>query len=195
MAREQAQVVGALVDLLRQAGARCIVQVGAEDGWEADQIRLATGCRAVAIEADENCRPCSADLEYYHALIGATDCASTAFYIYGPGLSTTYPRDLQGKLVWLPQQRLDTFCARAGLKPDALIIDTEGGTMDVLEGCGQLLERLSCIYAEVQAHPIRPGIRPVSAVNALLLPMGFTQHWGLPSYDGGPQSNLTWMRR
>ena len=195
MSQEEPHVVSALVDLCRKIGVSCLVQIGAEDGYEAEQVRLATGCRAVAIDADPQCGPLNgAGIEWHTAFIGATDCAAFPFYLYGTGLSTPFKRDENAKPVEYPQVRLDTFCRDNGIIPDALVIDTEGSTLDVLEGCGELLADVKMCYAEVQAYAIRDGIRPVSDIDALLLPLGFTHHLGLPSYDGGAQSNLTCIR-
>ena len=198
MSREEDHVVSALINLAKKHGTQTIMQVGAEDGYEANEIRKATGCRAIAIDADTDNRPCSPDLEFHYVLVGATNCDTTPFYRnLSHALSSMYQRgsDHGEERIEIPQTRLDFFCGLRGLKPDALIVDTEGSTLDVLEGCGDLLQGVNWIYAEVQAYAIRPGIRPVGEVDALLLPMGFAHHRGLPSYDGGAQSNLTWVRK
>ena len=198
MACEEEHVVAALVSLCKEMGVKCVAQIGAEDGYEVNEIRKATGCRAIAIEGDSHCKPCSPDIEWYERLIGATDCVTDFYQHDSLGLSSQIKRgdDAKEHLTRLGQERLDTFCAARGIspRPDALIIDTEGTTLDVLEGCGDLIKGVKLVYAEVQAYAIRDGIRPVGDIDALLLPLGFTHHRELPSYDGGAQSNLTWIR-
>lgn len=197
MSHEDQHIIIGLIDLCRQQEVKCLVQVGAEDGYEADKIRAATGARVIAIEGDTRCAPCAPDLEYHYALIGATDCA-TAFYITGSiGLSGHFLRnDGQAQTrVELPQRRLDTFCAQHAIEPDALIIDTEGTTLEVLEGCGELLDRVKLIYAECQGSVIREGVRLIGEVDTFLAARGFTQHQGIPSYGvGASQGNYTWVK-
>ena len=196
MSAEEPHVISALIGLCKQHNIKTLVQVGAEDGYEADEIRKATECRTVCIDADYKCVPVNNAIEWHYQMIGATDGPADFYTNVSIGLSSPYQRgnDHGEEKKEQQQMRLDTFCAEHGITPDALIIDTEGSTLDVLEGCGDLLNGVKMIYAEIQAYAIRPGIRPVSDVDALLLPLGFTHHRGLPSYDGGAQSNLTWVK-
>lgn len=90
--------------------------------------------------------------------------------------------------------RLDTFCAAYSIKPDALIVDTEGSGLDVLEGAGDLLDDVKLIYAELQNAVIRPGVRLRPEVESFLSVRGFTQHSELPTYDAGGQGNFTYVR-
>lgn len=203
MAREKERIVYALADLCKKHQVGFLIQIGAEDGYEADCIGNITGCRVLAVEGDSQCSPCNPDLEYHHSLIGATNCVMPFYCHKEPGLSSQINRKSVGghkdkeTLVHLQQHRLDTFCSMNDLMPDALIIDTEGTTLDVLEGCGDLLENVKLIYAECQSYPIRPGIRPVSEVKKFLEIRGFQEHKELPSYCNGPddsQRNYTWIR-
>lgn len=194
VSREEPHVVAALVALCKQMDVRCVVQVGAGDGYEAEEIAKATGARAVAIDADSGIRFVEG-VEAYVAVIGADNRPSVPFYFSStPGLSTLFSRGANEECVHMPMRRLDSFCALWNIVPDVLIIDVEGATVDVLEGAGHLLDGVKLIYAEVNSVPIRPGIRTVDAVDDILLPLGFTHHRALPSYDGGAQSNLTYLR-
>ena len=196
MAREEEHVVAALVSLCKELGVTCVAQIGAEDGYEANEIRKATGARAIAIDGDPKCKPCAPEIEWYERLIGATDSYVT-FYVHKTGgLSSLFMRgDSAEEARQLGQERLDTFIAARGLpKPDALIIDTEGSTLDVLEGCSSLLDGVRVIYAEVQSVEIRPGMRLLPEVEAFLAARGFTLRPGLPAYDGGAQGNYTWTK-
>lgn len=195
MSHEEDHVVGALVDLFKAMNVTCLVQVGAGDGYEAHEIQKAIGCRAVAIEGDSRQPQHSTTVEYHQALIGATDCNVNFYLNNTPDLSSECARGEGEVLTVLPQQRLDTFCDTHGITPDALIIDTEGTTLDVLEGCGRYMDGIRAIYAECQVAPLRPGVRHVNEVAAFLEVRGFTRHHGLPSYgETCGQGNFTWVR-
>jgi len=197
MTREHDDVVESLAGVCERLGVACVVQVGAEDGYEADCLSVMIGCRAVAIDADPSCNPVSKLLEYHRYIIGATDCKTNFYPNFTHGLSSTLSRkDKSEYLLENEQQyRLDTFCTMNDIKPDCLIIDTEGTTLDVLEGCGDLLDNVKVIYAECQSHNLRPGVRPVTQVDEFLSARGFTQHLGPPSYSAGQvQGNYTWVR-
>lgn len=195
VSREQDHIVSALVALCKEKAITCVVQVGAEDGYEADAIRNATGARAVCIEADPKCCRCSTGLEYHRVLIGAEDCIHNFFVHETMGLSSTLTRaDGQEQHIAMEQYRLDTFCTLHGIEPDALIIDTEGTTLDVLEGAEGILGKMRLIYAECQDMVIRPGVRTVAEVETFLAARGFVEHNDLPSYSAGSQGNYTWVK-
>lgn len=195
MSCEELSTVNALIDLCTQLKVTCVVQVGAEDGYEAYKLKQATGCRAIAIDPDPSCAPISTKIEYHEVLIGSKDKVSNFYWNRIPGLSSPIRRgDAREIKLNLPQSRLDTFCTRFSIEPDALIIDTEGTTLDVLEGCGDLLDNVKLIYAECQTVVLRPGMRLVSEVDAFLTARGFVQHAGLPAYSVEGQGNYTWIR-
>ena len=194
-AHEDPHVVNALSSLCEDLGVTTLVQVGAGDGYEADFIRASIGCRAVCIEGDSRQKAIVDDLEYHYTVIGATDGTMPFYQHPTPDLSGHFPRaDLNEKMIEVEQQRLDTFCGGLDIVPDALIIDTEGSTMEVLEGCGGLIDGLKVVYAECQTVETRIGIRLLDEVDDFLAARGMTQHEGLPTYDGGAQGNWTWVR-
>lgn len=196
MAREDDHIVGALATLCMDVGVTCLIDIGCEDGYEAEAVRKATQCRAIGIDADWKVEAESPRVEFYHALIGATDCVGMTFYTnLTAGLSTQYKRiDGKEQDKRYPQWRLDTWCREFDVKPDALIIDAEGATLDILEGAGDIVNMLKLVYAEVQHEPMRDGCRPAEQVDDFLAARGMTRHIGLPSYRAGCQSNWTWIR-
>lgn len=197
MTHEEPHVIAALIALCKEMRITCVVQIGAEDGFEAAEIARATGCRAVALEADDRCIGNAADgVEFHVALIGAEDTAASTFYRNTTsGLSSMLKRDGSGQeAIVLPQRRLDTFCAAFDLRPDALIIDTEGTTLDVLKGSTGLIDGVRLIYAEVQVEEIRPGVSLLGDVEAFLGERGFVRREGPPAYSAGRQGNFTWVR-
>lgn len=192
---EEPHVIAALADLCKKMEIRCLVQVGAADADEAGRIHKETGCRAIGIEARDDAQCLSGNVEYHHAIIGATD-GVTEFYLHPTSeLSGHFKRGDEEKRVMMQQWRLDTFCFNNRLEPDALVIDTEGSTLDVLEGAGRILDNVRMIYAECQTEVLRPGIRLVGEVDTFLATRGFTAHQGLPSYACGGQGNYTWVKK
>lgn len=193
--REEKRVIEALIDVCRGQSVTMVVQVGAGDGWESYQIHKALGCSATAIEGRMGQDPCSGELSFRHAIIGSTD-GDTRWFEEG---------DLSGQLArggaevsheGRKQERLDTFCERLGIKPDALIIDTEGTTLEVLAGCGDLLDGVNVIYAECQSSPLRVGGHSFSEVEKMLEQRGFSKYENLPTYYAGQaQFNMTWIRK
>lgn len=197
MTHEEPPVVAALIALCKEMRITCVVQVGAEDGFEAAEIARATGCRAVALEADDRCiGNAVGGVEFHVALIGATDCDTSTFYRNtSAGLSSMLSRNENSQeALTMPQRRLDTFCAAFDLRPDALVIDTEGTTLDVLKGSTGLIDGVRLIYAEVQTQEIRPGVSLLPDVDAFLAERGFVRREGLPSYPAGGQGNYTYVR-
>jgi hypothetical protein len=196
MSHENKNVVAALADLCRELGVKTLIQVGSGDGYESYTVAKETGCRAIAIDGNRGTVAVSPDLEFHNIVIGSSDCHTVFYEHSNKELSSQIPRGANEFSVVTPLQRLDTFCGvRCGLRPDGLIIDTEGTTMDVLEGCGDLLDEMKIVYAECQTSETRPGIRLLSEVDSLLVARGMTQHEGPPSYTVGPQGNYTWIRR
>ena len=195
MSAEEPNVVAALVALCKKYEIKTLVQVGAEDGFEAEEIRKATECRAICVEPDPKCGPVSFDLEWHEVLIGGQNSVEKFYLNNVSGLSSQVFRgDSQEIVVEMPQIRLDAFCRKHEIKPDALIVDTEGTTMDVLVGCGSLLEFMKLIYCEVQLDESR-GLRgQAMEVDAYLTERGFKRSMELPTYAAGGQANWTFIR-
>ena len=194
MSSESPDVITALISLCRQYNVRTVLQVGAEDGYEADCIRRELRCRAVCIEPDTRCGPTSHLLEWHEVLIGDSDDV-TDFYLHKmPGLSSKISRkDGKETLAAVPQMRLDKFCRLHAVKPDCLIVDCEGTTLEVLRSAGPMLQYVAIVYAEVN-HDDTRGPRNVEDVQALLESFGLRKHDWAPSYSAGCQSNHTYVR-
>ena len=195
MNHEEQHIVDALCKLAEQMDIKCVLQVGAQDGYECDSIRKATGARAIAIEANKDCKPYSPELEWYNEVIGEFN-GDTKFYIYNDiGLSGKLPRRIKDeRALNITQIRLDSFCRQHTIQPDMLIIDTEGTTMEVLEGAGNILDSIRLIYAECQIKDFRPGVSLLSKVDSFLASHGFKQRDGEPSYEVEVQGNYTWVK-
>lgn len=196
MSHEEDPIVGALIDLFSKHDIKCLLNVGAEDGYEANEIRKAIGCRVVCCEPDPKGAPCSPDIEWHEVLIGDVNSVEPFYINANRGLSSVYHRaDSMEILAQMPMCRMDTFCEKNFLRPDALIIDVEGATMDVLKGCGTMLDDVKAIYAEVNHDSTRgPDVGKADDVDAYLKEHGFKRVDGLPSYSAGTQSNWSWTR-
>lgn len=195
MSGEEGPIIHALIDLCFRHKIACLIQVGSEDGYEADQIRIATGCRAVCCDPDPRIMPVSGKVEFHEVLIGGEDCI-TDFIIHPvQGLSSKVGRGESGEVKTLmPQYTLRKFCAKYNLEPDALLIDTEGTSLDVLQGCGALLDGIRLIYCEVQHDDDRGPYGKADEVEAFLTERGFKRWTEAPSYRSGGQSNYTFLR-
>lgn len=195
---EREEVTDALCDLCEELRIQTLIQVGAGNAYEAHLVQERTGCRSIAFEGNPGLKCPFPGIEYNNIVVGATNC-ETKFYIYtnDVGLSGHFKRDGRDKASLLPQIRLDTFCNENGIKPDGLIIDTEGTTVEVLEGCGNLIGGLKMVYAECQAKQIHAGGRLVDEANKLLISSGMSIRHGLPAYWDDfktSQGNYTWVR-
>ena len=195
MSREETYITNDLADLCTELDIKCVVQVGAEDGYEAHRMKYLTYCNAVAIEGNPACTSMYPDIDFHTAIIGATN-EFVHYYIHEDGgLSGRLPRnDYREKQIRARQYRLDTFCDYHGIKPDALIIDTEGTTLDVLNGCDTLMANIKLIYAECQKTVFRPGVSLVQDVDVFLKECGMKMRKGSPSYEVEVQGNYTWVR-
>lgn len=195
MSREEDSVVHALADLCQLYQVKTLFQVGACDGYEAYAVANKTQCKIVCFEPDPLCEPMAPSMAWHEVMVGATDCVTTFYAHSQQGLSGPFKRDDGGETeMRLPQTRLDTFCEKNNVWPDALLADTEGTSLDVLEGCGKALNNMKVLYLECQTVMLRPGMRLLPEVDAFLVARGFTQHYGLPAYDAGGQGNYCWVR-
>lgn len=195
MSSEEPHVIAALIEVCRQQNVKTLIQIGAEDGYEGDCIRRALGCRVVCIEPDPKCGPCSHLLEWHEVVIGDNNDMTNFYLNAARGLSSKVPRaDSLEILAVMPQTRLDKFCRVHAIKPDALIIDVEGSTLDVLEGAGSLLEFINFIYAEVSHDKTRGERADADTADAYLKERGFRRSMELPTYSAGGQSNWTFLR-
>jgi FkbM family methyltransferase len=195
VSHETDSVCRALANLAEEYEVKCVVQVGAEDGFEAWYIHNQIGCRAVAIDPDPKVTSCSESIELYRCAIGA-ETRPVDFWCHEQmGLSSTLKRnDSMEQHLMVEQYTLDDFCTMQGVVPDMLIIDTEGTALDVLRGATETLKGVRVIYAEVQIKEFRPGVSLLGDVDACLMAHGFVIRHGPPSYDAGVQGNFTWVR-
>ncbi len=185
---ESEEVVRALVKAFGKV--RTVIDVGCGDGYEVSQV---DADRRIGIDANPDTPRLFTNVEYFTTAIGASNCRGTLYAADVPGCSSLMNRG--GATLITPIERLDTFCDRNDIcDVDALIIDTEGTTFDVLEGAGELLESIRYIYAEVQLVHLYPT--PMfQEVDTRLKLWGFSRVDNLPSYTGEVQANYLWIRQ
>lgn len=190
MSREHDDICAALSALCKKAGVKTLVQVGAEDGYEAWYVQDDIGCRAIAIEADYKCEPCSPAIEWHRLMIGRSDKRAEFNVCAIAGLSSAVPRNhgYETRLVHRQQMRLDTFCKLYRIEPEAIIVDTEGTVIDVLVGAGDILNTLKLAYLEVATDNS-------GDVDAIMSKAGMRRHMSTPTYESGDQANVTWVRK
>jgi FkbM family methyltransferase len=195
VSHEEESVVRALIDLAEEYEITCVMQVGAEDGYEADRIRSETGALAICIDGDPKVTSCSTNIIFYRCLVGDEDKMVDFWVHEQSGLSSKIARkDSCEQHVVLEQYRIDSICKTHDIKPDMLIVDTEGTTLEVLRGAGDILNRIRVIYAEVQTREIRPGVSLLPSVDAFLVERGFKRREGIPEYMSEGQGNFTWVK-
>lgn len=168
-----------------------VANVGADNGFEAGVIEeLVPGAIVYRFEpcggADDT-RP-----RWNNLVIGATDGPVTFYRMGDTALSSTYNRGGS-----TPEQReqvrLDTWARNNGLgRIDALFIDTEGSTLDVLAGAGDLLASVTFICAEVQTSKLYGDNALVSEVEEYLGRFNLVRVPG--GYPGGQQENRFYAR-
>ena len=194
MAREAVHVVRRLADLCKSMNIKCVVQIGAEDGYEAAEIQEATGCRAVCIDPDPRTVKCSPRIEFFRVMIGPEDAIAHFYINETMGLSGAIPRGGHEQHIAVEQLTLDTFCTSMSITPDALIIDTEGTIMDVLGGADLTLPTVRLIYGEAYIDRSDEQVGSVVDVDKYLGERGFVRRDGPPSYTAPPQGNYVWVR-
>jgi FkbM family methyltransferase len=123
-------------------------------------------------------------------LVQIAACGST------PGLATLHlsPDDRHSGLATLRSDlhdtrgvqvlvlRLDDFCGAHGIRPDLVKIDAEGFELEVLRGCGYLLEQRIPQHLLVELSPERED--PATTI-------GLLRYHGYEPFNIGPEGSLT----
>lgn len=187
---------------------RVVVDLGAMDGGDTLALRQAfPGSRTIAIEGlssnFEKYLSWLEGIEAHCTVIGARDGEALFFEKSVNGVHGLYERETDDT-VGVHTTRIETlatFCRRIGLDGiDVLKIDVEGGTLDVLEGLGDLAPRLKALHVESEAVPFFRGQRLDPEVTNLLQVMDFemVQREGRLAMSGailGPQYDSVWIHR
>ena len=165
-----------------------VVNVGAEDGFEAAIIEAQVpGSIVYRFEPNRD-----TDGRWYGLVVGATNGPTTFYRMGDTALSSTYNRT-GSEPEEREQIRLDTWAENSGIGwVDALFIDTEGSTLDVLVGAGDLLASTTFICAEVQETRLYGDNALVGEVEEYLGRFNLARVPG--GYPGGQQWNRFYAR-
>jgi FkbM family methyltransferase len=187
---------------------RVVVDLGAMDGGDSLALHGAfPGARTIAIEGlqsnFERHLSWLQEIEAYCTVIGARDGEAPFFEKSVNGVHGLYERETDDtvRVHAARVETLSTFCRRIGLDTiDVLKIDVEGGTLDVLEGLGDLASGLKALHVESEDAPFFRGQRLDPEVTVFLQSLGFgmVQREGRLAVTGpvaGPQYDSVWIHR
>jgi FkbM family methyltransferase len=182
-----------LVQLTRTENISCVLDVGANVGQFATQLRRAGfGGRIVSFEPVPACfralqSACSADpLWQGHQLAlgevdGTTPINVSVASVFSSILATKSEAKVydagsqQLETITIDVRRLDGLATTLALDParTLLKIDTQGFDLSVLKGAGEMLHRFAAVQTELSFHPIYVGQPSVTEVHSLLVSEGF----------------------
>ena len=183
-----------------------VMDVGAMDGGDTLALQRAFAwARVIGIEGlrsnYDQYLSWLPGIEAYCAVIGRHDAPASFFEKSVNGVHGLYERETDDTVGvhTVSVETLASFCRRIGVESiDVIKIDVEGGTLDVFEGMGQLVERLKAIHVETEAVPFFRGQRLDPEVTAFLTKRGFelVQREGRVATTGhvvGQQYDSTWI--
>jgi FkbM family methyltransferase len=183
-----------VADLLRRLGVNCVVDVGANRGQYAQQLRRA-GYRG-RIVSFEPVPATFAELEaaaagdprwtVRHCALGAADGVTTINVVHGTMSSLLaptafgarrYPRLRAPEPVEVPLRRLDGLLDEllAGLEHPRpfLKLDTQGYDLEVFAGLGERAREFAGLQSEVSVMPIYEGMPAMAEALAAFEAAGF----------------------
>lgn len=188
--RESDEVIEALRQKL--AGVRTCIHIGCGDAYELAKLDCVT---KIAIDAHPGIKVMCEGMSYFN--IGIAEVEGKAEFWHGNDWGLSSLNDRGGQKYLINVTTLDDFVWTHRIKDvDALIIDTEGTTWQVLQGAKETLKGVKFVYAEVQHEQIYPAPRCklVGEVTDLLAEYGLHPTDGLPSYLAMPQANVLYEK-
>jgi hypothetical protein len=183
-----------VIEALRQklVGVRTCIDIGSGDAYELCKLDCE---RKIAIDAHPYIGIQIEGIEFHN--IGIAEVSGKAPFWHGPDWGCSSLNNRGGEEFLIDVITLDEFVAKHEIKDvDALIIDTEGTTWQVLQGAKKVLETVKYIYAEVQLTEIYPypRCRLGHEVSVMLEEYGLKMVTELPSYNAWPQANILYAR-
>ena len=190
MPREHEEVIESLHSKL--VGVRTCIDVGSGDGYELSRLECQ---RKIAIDAHPEMVCGFPGIEFWN--LGIAEVSGKAEFWHGPMWGCSSLNDRGGTKYEIDVMTLDEFIDSHKLTDvDALIIDTEGTTWQVLQGAKKLLETVKYVYAEVQLVELyrNPQCRLIDEVTEFLKKFSLHATQGLPTYNAYPQANILYVR-
>jgi FkbM family methyltransferase len=190
------------------AEVQVVMDLGAMDGGDTLELqRFFPNARTIAVEGlpsnFERHLSWLNEIESHCAVIGNREGQASFFEKSVNGVHGLYEResdDTVGVLM-VRTETLESFCRRIGVEGiDVLKIDVEGGTLDILEGAGDLLDRMKALHVETESAPLFRGQRLDDEVTRFLSARSFRMVWRLGRQAvAGPivcqQYDSVWIHR
>lgn len=187
---------------------RVVMDLGAMDGGDTLALhREFPAARTIAVEGlpsnFERYLSWLEGIEAHCAVVGGRDGEGSFFEKSVNGVHGLYERETNDTLRVHPVrvETLPSLCRRIGVESiDVLKIDVEGGTLDVLEGLGDLAPRLGALHVESEEVPFFRGQRLDGEVGACLESLDFelVQREGRQAATDrvvGQQYDSVWIHR
>lgn len=185
---------------------RLVMDIGAADGGDTLALkRLFPDARVIAVEGlptnFQRHLSWLTEVEAYCAVIGSREAEAPFFEKSVAGVHGLYERESDDtvRVHTVRVETLESFCRRVGVEAiDVLKVDVEGGTLDVLEGCGALVDGLKALHVESEAVPFFRGQRLDQAVTRFLSERGFRMVYregrqGVTGQIVGQQYDSVWI--
>jgi FkbM family methyltransferase len=170
-----------------------VLDVGVRGGPHRRWQALGPALEFIGVDADEaECARLSSaapprGVRYLPCAVGRSDGLEGTLHITKqPGCSSLLPPNdafLQPfeyrrafevvKTVPVTLTTLDTLCAREGIRPDVLKLDTQGSELDVLIGAEATLPSVCVLETEVEFNPVYLGQPLFGDIDAFLRDRGF----------------------
>lgn len=174
----------------------CALEVGSRDLEDAHYLASEYKCLVYAFECSPVClTECvvrDPNVHLVPAAVSRVD-GEIDFWEVDPslynnkGASSMYEVDFSGRpisdpdrgrppiqrLIRVQSTRLDTFCRKAGVQPDALFMDVQEAEFDVLESAGDVLDNVKYIVLEGSVVPTYKGGCSITDVDSYLTSRGF----------------------
>jgi FkbM family methyltransferase len=169
------------IKLMAKCNPEVIVEIGCEDARDSKLFHSTfSDARIIAIEGlPSNYEAFLQKLpfEAYQMVITSYDGEVTYFQKSTPGIHGIYDRgpNYSGTSLVLPCQKFSTFCKEHNiLKVDAVKIDVEGATLEVLQGFEEILPTVKILHIETEDSQFFIGQHLQSEVHEFLYANGFT---------------------
>jgi FkbM family methyltransferase len=158
-----------------------VLELGAGIGFMSSYLRKYTGVgRIVAYEADARLIPCIerthtlndvTSIEVHNAVVTHSDgSGALPFYIRDEFWASSLSPNQKGVVNTTSVPTKNWAEVLADIRPTALVMDIEGGEVDLLENC----DLGSIDRAVIELHPSRGGIIGMAKVYTAIVNQGFT---------------------
>lgn len=169
-------------EYMQQEPPKTIVEIGSLDGADAVYFKSQfPNARVIAIEGlpanyTSNLAKLK-EIETYQMVINSYDGKTSFYQKELNGIHGIFDRgkEYPGDVLTLECQRFDTFCSLNNIESvDAVKIDVEGATLEVLTGFGKMLSTVRIMHIETENSAFFTGQKLQKHVQLFLIERGFT---------------------